>query len=716
MSTPVAENPSLPECVRELEKRLGGFAEEQRQAVRRAYHVGAEAHAGQQRQSGEDYITHPVAVATILADLGMDAETIVAAILHDTLEDTGLTHEALSAQFGVTVAELVQGVTKLDKVRFGSRQEATAESFRKMLLAVARDLRVILIKLADRLHNMRTLGAMQLESRRRIARETLEIYAPIAQRLGMNLIKAELQDLGFRNLYPDRYRIIAGRIRDMLGNRREVIERIEAEITMRLADEGIKARVIGRIKSPYSIYKKMRSENKTFDQVTDVYGFRVVTSDVPHAYMALGSVHGLYKPVDKRFKDFIAIPKANGYQSLHTVLFGPFGAPIEVQIRTESMDTVAERGVAAHWAYKTDENAGNAAQARAREWVEGLVDSQARKSGSLEFLENVKIDLFPDEVYLFTPKGDILSLPRNATALDFAYAVHTDVGNHTVMARVDGKLVPLRTRLESGQRVEITTSEKANPKPQWLEFVVTGKARTGIRHYLKHLQHEDAVEFGHRMLDRALHALSISLDSIDPDVLQQFLKDQRLRRLEDLLADVALGNRMADHVAGQLHEISSESRRKRKRRRKREKITISGSERGVLSFANCCHPVPGDAIFGYMSSGKGVVVHRVECPNAAELSKHAERYIGMDWDRDVEGVYKVELRLEVANETGVLAEVAAAIAQVRSNIENIEYAGREVLTATLLITIEVDNRKHLADVMRKVRRLKVVRAVYRHPV
>ena len=714
MSGPVARA-ELPADVQALEERLRTFAPAQLDAVRRAYHVGARAHAGQQRHSGEDYITHPVAVATILADLGMDAETIVAAILHDTLEDTGVTHAGLSEEFGETVAELVEGVTKLDKVRFRNRQEATAESFRKMLLAMARDLRVILIKLADRLHNMRTLGAKQGESRRRIARETLDIYAPIAQRLGMNLIKAELEDLGFRNLYPDRYRIIAGRIQAMLGNRRQVIQRIEAEIGLRLADDGIEARVVGRIKSPYSIYKKMRAESKTFAEVTDVYGFRVVTQDVPRCYQALGTVHGLYKPVDKRFKDFIAIPKANGYQSLHTVLIGPFDAPIEVQIRTETMDAVAERGVAAHWAYKSDESAGNAAQARARAWVEGLVENQARNSGSMEFLENVKIDLFPDEVYLFTPKGDILALPRNATALDFAYAVHTDVGNRTVMARVDGRLVPLRTRLESGQRVEITTSEKANPKPQWLDFVVTGKARTGIRHYLKNLQHEDAVEFGHRMLDRALHALSISLDSVEPALLHKYLREQRLRRLEDLLADIALGTRMADQVASQLHDLSSDSKRKR-RRRHREKIAINGSERGVLTFANCCHPVPGDAIFGYMSSGKGVVVHRTDCPNAAELGKHKDRYIGMGWDREVEGVYKVELRLEVANETGVLAEVAAAIAEVDSNIENIEYAGREVLTATLLITIEVSNRKHLADVMRKLRRLKVVRAVYRHPV
>ena len=716
MNIPVAETDSLPADVRALEQQLlQHYSPDQVARVRRAYQVGARAHAGQQRRSGEAYITHPVAVAAILAELGMDVETIIAAILHDTLEDTGLTHDALAEEFGETVAALVEGVTKLDKVRFSSRQEATAESFRKMLLAVARDLRVLLIKLADRLHNMRTLGAMETDARRRIARETLDIYAPIAQRMGMNMIKAELQDLGFRNLYPDRYRILAERIRTMLGNRREVVERIEAELSMRLVDDGIQARVVGRIKTPYSIYAKMLKEHKSFDQVTDVYGFRVVTDDVPHVYQALGSVHALYKPVDRRFKDFIAIPKANGYQSLHTVLFGPFGAPIEVQIRTEDMDSVAERGVAAHWAYKNAVDAGNSAQSRARAWIEGLVDKEARDSGSLEFLENVKIDLFPDEVYLFTPKGDILALPRHATALDFAYAVHTDVGNRAVVARIDKKLVPLRTRLESGQKVEITTVPSATPKPQWLEFVVTGKARTSIRHFLKHLQHEDAVDFGHRMLDRALDARSISLDSIEPQVLQHYLSDQRLRRLEDLLADIALGNRMADQVAAQLHELQG-GKRKRRKPRSREKIHITGAERGVLSFGNCCHPVPGDDIFGYMSAGKGVVVHRDECPNAVELRKVPDRLVAMAWDREVKGDFKVELRIEVVNRPGVLAVVAAAIAEVGSNIENVEYIERDAMTATLLFTIEVHDRKHLADVMRKVRRAKVVSAVYRYPV
>ncbi len=708
-------SPAIPDDVRDLEDRLAEYLpSEDVMRVRRAYLVGADAHAGQKRKSGEPYITHPVAVAAMLADLHMDAETIIAAILHDTLEDTELDRARIVDEFGETVVELVDGVTKLDTVHFRSRQEAAAESFRKMLLAMARDLRVILIKLADRLHNMRTLGAKDASSRRRIARETLEIYAPIAQRLGMNRMKAELQDLGFRALYPDRHRVISARIRSALGNRREAMIRIEAALGKRLGEEGIPGRVVSRIKSPYSVYTKMRSEQKSFDEVMDVYGFRVVTDSVMRCYHALGAIHALYKPVEGRFKDFIAIPKANGYQSLHTVVFGAFGAPIEIQIRTEEMDTVAERGVAAHWSYKTESGPANSAQSRAREWLAGLVERQAVTDSSFEFIENVKVDLFPDEVYLFTPKGEIMSLPRNATAIDFAYAVHTDVGDHAVSARVNDKLVPLRTRLDSGQRVEIITAPSSMPRLDWLDVVVTGKARTAIRQFIKHLQHEDAVQFGHRMLDRALDALGASLDDIRPKILDRYLADNKLKRLEELLADIALGNRMPDQVAAQLlghaggarpgGDISV------------EKIRITGDERGVISFGNCCHPVPGDDIIGYLSAGKGIVVHRVECPNMVEFRKSPQRVIGIAWDRQVHGDFKVELRIEVVNRTGVLASVAAAIAEADSNIENVEYIERDLSAATLLFMIEVKNRKHLADVMRRVRRAGVVNGVYRHPV
>src|SRR5215469_6051609 len=707
---------TLPPYVLALKERIAYLAPEQVARVRRAYEVGALAHEGQTRKSGEPYITHPIAVAGILAEFGMDAETIIAAILHDTLEDTALSRTELAGEFGEPVAELVDGVTKLDKMRFSSRQEADAESFRKMLLAMARDLRVILIKLADRLHNMRTLGAKDADSRRRIARETLEIYAPIAQRLGMNKIKAELQDLGLRALYPDRYRVISERIRAALGNRREAMGRIEGALTARLVEERIPVRVVGRIKSPWSIYSKMRNEHKSFAQLMDVYGFRVVTDTAMSCYMALGVIHALYKPVDRRFKDFIAIPKANGYQSLHTVLLGPFGAPIEVQIRTEEMDAVAERGVAAHGAYKTESGPANSAQARAREWLSSLADSQAHTVSSSEFIENVKIDLFPDEVYLFTPRGDILALPRNATALDFAYAVHTDVGDHAVAARVDKKLVPLRTRLESGQLVEIITAPSAVPNPAWLESVVTGKARTAIRQYLKHLQHEDAVDFGHRMLDRALEARGSSLDAIPPEVLDRLLHEARLKRLEELLAEIALGNRMPDQVASQLVASRGASARGSAVPHPAENIRITGAERGVLSFANCCHPLPGDDIIGYLSPGKGIVVHRVECPNVAELRKSPERCVAIEWDRDVQGDYRAELRIEVINRPGVLATVAAAIAAADSNIENVEYVERDMAAATLLFTIEVKNRKHLAEVIRRVRRTGVVSGAYRYPL
>jgi guanosine-3',5'-bis(diphosphate) 3'-pyrophosphohydrolase len=509
--------------------------------------------------------------------------------------------------------------------------------------------------------------------------------------------------------------VITARIRAVLGNRREAMLRIEEALNARLEAEHIPHRAMSRIKSPYSIYSKMRAEHKSFAQVMDVYGFRVVVEDVAHCYQALGAVHGLYKPLDGRFRDFIAIPKVNGYQSLHTVLFGPFGAPIEIQIRTEEMDTVAERGVAAHWIYKTDATPANSAQTRAREWLSSLVDRQTGVPSSLEFIENVKVDLFPDEVYLFTPKGQILALPRSATALDFAYFVHTDVGDHAVAARVDPKLVPLRPPLVSGQTVEIVTAPSAAPSPQWLDWVVSGRARTAIRHHLKRLQHEDAVDFGHRMLDRALDALGASLEGVPPAVLERYLAEQKFRRLEELLADIALGNRVAETVALALQAAQGDQPHV-SRQHSSEKILISGAERGVLSFGNCCHPVPGDDIFGYLSAGKGIVVHRVECPNAAELRKSPERCIGIAWDKDVQGDYKVELRIEVANKPGVLAQVAAAIAEAGSNIENVEYKERDLTTATMLFTIEVANRKHLADVIRRVRRLQVVTAVRRHPV
>ncbi|MEJ5208435.1 bifunctional (p)ppGpp synthetase/guanosine-3',5'-bis(diphosphate) 3'-pyrophosphohydrolase [Denitratimonas sp. CY0512] len=702
-----------PELVEELLRSVRAYLPvDQVDLVYQAYRLGALAHDGQYRKSGEAYITHPVSVAMLLTELGMDVETICAAILHDVLEDTPIERERIAAQFGETVAELVDGVTKLDKVRFSSRQEAAAESFRKMLLAMARDLRVILIKLADRLHNMRTIGAMAPDSRRRIARETLDIYAPIAQRLGMNRVKGELQDLGFKGLYPKRHAVITRHVKTLPASRREAMDKIETALAHKLTQDSIPHRLVWRVKSPYSIYRKMKLEQKTLDQVMDVFGFRVIVDETMQCYMALGSVHGLYKPVDARFRDFIAIPKANGYQSLHTLLFSPYGSPIEVQIRTEEMDQVAERGIAAHWLYKSPDSAQNSAQTRAQQWLASLLESQEAAGSSLEFLDNVKVDLFPDEVYLFSPKGDILSLPRNATALDFAYAVHTDVGDHAVAARIDKKLAPLRTRLASGQTVEIITAPSAAPNPSWLEWVVSSRARTAIRHFLKHLQHEDAVELGHRMLDRALESVDSSLDRIPAKVLEQYLTDARLRRLEDLLAEIALGNRIALQVAqsltrgvdGQTHEphvLSS------------EKIKITGAERGVLSFPTCCLPVPGDDIIGFMSTGKGIVVHRADCPNVPELRKSPERWVPIGWSREVSGDFRSAIRVEVENKPGVLAGVAAAIAETEANIDNVEYQERDLRSAVIVFSIDVRDRKHLADVIRRVRRLPVVIGVQR---
>lgn len=711
----IADPATLPAYMLELEQAAKYLDEPQRALLRQAWVVGAAAHSGQMRSSGEPYITHPVAVARILAKQGLDLETLLAAILHDTIEDTDVTWDDIATQFGSTVAELVDGVTKLDKLQFRDRQEANAESFRKMLLAMSRDLRVILIKLADRLHNMRTLGAKDPKSRQRIARETLEIYAPIAQRLGMNLIKSELQDLGFRALHPFRHAVLEKRIHAEPMVRREALVQIEANLAQRLAKEQLPHRLVSRVKSPWSIYTKMQAEAKSFAQLMDVFGYRIVLRTVADCYHALGVVHATYKPVDARFRDFIAIPKANGYQSLHTVLFGPYGAPIEVQLRTEEMDLIAEKGVAAHWSYKEGGQAPNSAQSRAYNWISGLVESQHVAGSSLEFLENVKIDLFPDEVYLFSPKGDILALPRNATALDFAYAVHTDVGNQAVAARVDGKLVPLRTRLSNGGRVEIITAKSSAPKPQWLEFVVSGKARTAIRHQLKQMGHEDAVQLGHRMLDRALEALGTSLERVPATRMESYLQKGRYPRLEALLADIALGNKMPSQVGYSLASSPGEDAAPAPAHTAmtQERILITGGERGVISFANCCMPLPGDDIMGYHTAGKGIVVHRKECPNVTEYRKSPDRWVPIGWDHSVSGDFSAALRIEVDNRPGALAQVAAAVADAKSNIDRVEYLERDINVAGLRFSIEVADRRHLANVIRKVRRLSVVLGVQR---
>lgn len=703
-----------PEVAAQLLQKAGTYLpQDMLDKIFRAYQLGALAHQGQVRNSGEAYITHPLAVAEILADQRMDGEALCAAILHDALEDTALPRSFIADTFGESVAEMVEGVTKLDKIQFNNRQEADAESFRKMMLAMSRDIRVILIKLADRLHNMRTLESKSVESRRRIARETLEIYAPIAQRLGINVVKAELQNLGFKAMYPLRYQVIAKQLANQPVLRREAMATIEARLAQRIAVENIPFRLVSRVKGPWSVYSKMRDEHKKFNEVMDVFGFRIVVKKVIQCYHALGAVHTLMKPLDGRFRDFIAIPKANGYQSLHTLLFSPLGSPVEVQIRTEEMDIVAERGIAAHWIYKNRGAASSNAQARAQSWVNGLINSDDFALPSLEFLENVKIDLFPDEVYIFTPKGEILALPKNATPLDFAYAVHTDVGNHTVAARVDRRLVPIRTKLLSGQTVEIITAPSANPNPNWLEFVVTSKARTSIRHYLKRIEHEDAVNLGHRMLDRALELLETSLDNVSAAQLQQFLSDNRYPRLEVLLADIALGNRMPDQIARALQPNQSTLLGTDTPIARQEEILINGSERGVLTFSTCCYPIPGDDIMGYLTAGKGVVVHRLDCPNIIDYRKHPERWVPIAWDRRVEGDFRVELRFETENKPGALAKIAAAVAECNSNIDSVNYKERDARISVMVFCIEVKNRKHLAEIIRRTRRLNVVYSVER---
>ncbi len=692
--------PSLPEPVLELRDLLNTYLEPEKVAViLRAFEVGALAHEGQTRKTGEPYILHPVAVARILANMRMDNHSVAAAILHDTLEDTPLTKENIEAQFGPEIAELVDGVTKLDKMRFRTRHEADAESFRKLMLAMSRDLRVIFIKLADRLHNMRTLGSMSHQSRRRIARETLDIYAPIADRLGMNSIKSELEDLGFENLFPWRHRTIAEHISTTTGNRREVIDNIKKALKKKMNEAGVPCQIFGREKTPYSIYKKMLSKDLSFSEVNDVYAFRIVTHSEPHCYMALGAVHALYQPKPGRFKDYIALPKANGYQSLHTVLNSPYGLPVEIQIRTEEMDVMAEKGAAAHWQYKSGEKFSGTAEVRARDWLMQLVDVQRHTGDSMEFLDGAKSDLFPDEIFVFTPKGKIIDLRTNSTALDFAYAIHTDVGNHTRKVLVNKVEVPLSTRLENGQTVEVITHPEVRPSPDWLEFVGTARARTAIRHYIRSLEQADTVRLGLRMLEKAFNARGASSDDIPQERYDRFLNDNHFKRMEDLLEALALGSLLANVVAAKLAPDSQAGSGG-----KTEALAIAGSEGSVVDFGACCHPVPGDPIMGYVSAGKGIVVHRLNCRNVREFRKHPDRCLNVTWAPIIKHMFQVALRILARNNPGVLANISNSVSEAGSNIEKVEQTDTNPETATLLFTLTVHDRDHMARVMRRLRR------------
>ena len=676
--------------------------------VMHAYEFAAKAHEGQQRHSGEPYISHPVAVATLLAELKLDAQTLMAALLHDVIEDTGVPKEHIAALFGEEVAELVDGVSKLDKIEFRSRAEAQAESFRKMLLAMVGDMRVILVKLADRTHNMRTLWIMPPEKRRRIARETLEIYAPIANRLGMNAIRLELEDLGFRCLHPYRYRVLERALKRAQGNQKQILQKISKRFDESLAEVHIDARVSGREKHIYSIYRKMREKKRALNEIVDVYGLRIIVDSVDNCYRALGIVHKCYKPMPGRFKDYIAIPRVNGYQSLHTTLFGPGGMPCEVQIRTEDMDRVAESGIAAHWLYKSGSTAAGQPQVRAREWLASLMEMEEGGS-SEEFLESVKIDLFPDKVYVFTPKGDIVRLPRGATCVDFAYAVHTGVGNRCVAARIDRRPVPLRTVLKNGQMVQIVTARGASPNPAWVNFVVTAKARMAIRSFLKNQQRHETADLGKRLLDNALREFKLSVRKIPDERMRATLELLGCNNMQELYEQIGLGERMAALVARRMLPEDAAAAGGEQA----APLTIAGTEGMVVTYGRCCHPIPGDTIFGYLSAGRGIVIHRDDCGNLAEFRKQPDKWIAVDWERKLNRTFPVEIRAEVRNRLGVLAAVAANISSTETNIEHVQVVERDGESSSLIFLLQVDGRDQLERVMRSIRAMPDVLSVAR---
>lgn len=667
-----------------------------------AYLFGAEAHKGQHRLSGEPYIYHPIAVARILADQRMDHQTIIAAILHDVIEDTPTAKEQISDLFGEDVAELVDGVSKLTQIQFESKAEQQAENMRKMMLAMTRDIRVILIKLADRLHNMRTLGHMRPDKKRRIARETLDIYVPIASRLGMNTIRIELEELGFKSMYPMRYAILDKALKKARGNRKEIVQKVEKSIKRRLIQEELSGDVIGREKHLYSVYEKIKNRVSSLSEVFDVYAFRIVVDSVDECYRTLGAVHNLYKPVPGKFKDYIAIPKTNGYQSLHTILFGPYGVPIEVQIRTQEMHTVAEKGIAAHWRYKTGDAVGSTDHVRAREWLRNILEMQKSAGDSLEFIENLKVDLFPDEIYVFTPEGKIMEMPRGATAVDFAYAVHTDIGNSCVAVKIDRRLAPLRTPLWNGQHVEIVTAPNARPNPAWLNFVITAKARSNIRHFLKNLRQDEAVQLGQRLIDKALAAFNVELKDVPEQRVNDLLEQYGFKTLDDLLADIGLGTRMAQLVARALMPEETAVNDSLVNETGSSALMIKGTEGMLVNFAKCCHPIPGDPIIGFLSTGRGIVVHNEMCSNVGDFRKHPEKWIDVQWENDLEGEFQVNLRVDVSNQRGSLATIAATIADTGANIENVIMEEREGSYSTMNFTLSVRDRRHLAKIMRKI--------------
>lgn len=693
----------MPEAATLFKEWSGYLKPEDLSQIESAYHFSEAAHEGQFRQSGEPYISHPLAVANILAQWHLDSQALTAALLHDVMEDTAVTKTELSRNFGKPVAELVDGLSKLDKIEFETQEKAQAENFRKMLLAMARDVRVILIKLADRLHNMRTLDAVDARKRRRIARETLEIYAPIANRLGLNSIYQELEDLSFKHLYPDRYRVLAKAVKSARGNRREVVSKVMESVKRRLKANKVEAQVQGRQKHLYSIYRKMREKQLSFAQVSDVFGFRIIVNDVHDCYIALGALHGLYKPIPGKFKDYIAIPKANGYQSLHTTLFGPFGSPIETQIRTQEMHKIAEAGVASHWLYKDSDTSLSDLQKKTHQWLQSLLEMQSESGDSVEFLEHLKVDLFPDEVYVFTPKGKIMSMPRGATAVDFAYAVHTDIGNRCVAVKINQELMPLRTELKNGDRVEIITAAHAKPNPLWLNFVATAKARSHIRHFLKTMHFQESVQLGERLLNQALANFKMSLADVTESQWDKLVRDSNAKSRQDILADIGLGKRLSVVVARQLLSLGEVSAGDNS---SLGSVVIRGSEGMAIQFAKCCKPIPGDPIIGMISKGQGMVIHTHDCPLIAKTRPDPERLLDVEWDPETKKLFEVSIRLVVANQRGVLAQVAAEIAEAGSNIQNVAIDPEDGGAYTgMHFTLQVSNRLHLAQIMRGLRRI-----------
>ncbi len=697
-----------------LEEELGSYlSQEQIAECFKAFKFAAEAHHGQKRRSGEPYITHPVAASVTLAEMRMDPQTIMATLLHDVIEDTSASKNDLIAEFGQDVAELVDGVSKLTQIKFESKAEANAEYFRKMILAMVRDIRVIIVKLADRLHNMQTLSSMPSEKRRRIAVETLEIYAPIANRLGMHKLYIELEDLGFAALYPLRYKALKTGVERARGRQREVMLKIQKDIEEAATKYDVPfISIIGRQKHLYSIYKKMLKRKASFSEIMDVFGFRVITEDIDLCYRMLGVLHRMYKPVPERFKDYVGIPKANGYQSLHTTLFGPSGIPVEIQIRSQDMDRVAENGVAAHWIYKSESSEVSQAQLRARAWVKSLLDLE--HSSSLEFIENVKIDLFPDEVYVFSPKGQIMELPKGATPVDFAYMIHSDIGNSCVAAKINRRLAPLSMNLSNGQTVEIITAPGASPNPAWLNFVITGKARSNIRHYLKSQKQAQSIDLGKRLLSQALEELGASLDKLPDESLQVLLGELNCLDENDLFKQLGTGNHVPVVVAKRL--LHEDYQALDPVTLKEKPFAIKGTEGMVLHYAECCRPIPGDSIVGEILPGSGISVHRESCPKAKRLSKHEcqDKLIYLGWSDDVHGEFWTDITVEVANQRGVLAVLASAISDAEANIGNINVDPRDGRHNDVQFLVSVQNRAHLARVLRRVRVHRVVSKIYRN--